>query len=408
MNSIKIERKNVELLVFTGFIVAGLLGVVRTMITQDVVWVSNGLGWDGVHYDRLLKFFTDSTNSFEQAVFPFCGRIGTPWLLANIFDNKIGFYQFNIAISVAFSTSFLVVTAPLWRGSIKSLAAAIAIPSFLIFAPVKFVNFYPVYMDPPFMLLLTAALFWIIRERYICAIALCLIAIPFREAAFYIIPLLVVFSAIRAEKKLMSLAIGFFTIVAGVAIKIFTLQVASCEGSSQFGTAFWWLYRLLSDPTRFINVIAAISLTIGPLIFLNKNDFFNFNMQKEGPTQFAVTSVVYFSLLAAVGGSDTTRIFYSFAPLYAPLLIAAFSRLDLSGFFLACFGWLLTNQILNKYEHPIANWPNNDLTGFFAQFPDHAHPVIAIVILSIWLTLRASHGFFSRLDHLLFSKEVKQ
>lgn len=408
MNSIKIERKHVDLLISTGFIVAGLLGVVRTIFTQEVVWVSNGLGWDGVHYDRLLKLFTNSANSPELAAFPFCGRIGTPWLLAHVFDNKISFYQFNLAISVAFSISFLIVTAPLWKGSIKACTAAITIPSFLIFAPVKFVNFYPIYMDPPFMLLLTAALFWIIRDRYIYASALCLLAIPFREAAFYILPLLVAFSLIRAEHKLRSMAVGLSTVAAGVAIKILILQIASCEGPSQVSTAFWWLYRLLTDPTRFIDVLAAISLTIAPLIFLNKNEFLSTTLLKDKTNQFAATAIVYFGLLSAVGGSDITRIFYSFAPLYASILIAAFSRLDSSGFFLACLGWLITNHVINKYEQPISEWPNSDLSGFFSQFPDHAHPVIAIVILGIWLILRASHNFFSRLEHLLFNKEVKQ
>jgi hypothetical protein len=78
----------------------------------------------------------------------------------------------------------------------------------------------------------------------------------------------------------------------------------------------------------------------------------------------------------------------------------------LSGFALACLGWLITNQIVNKYEQPIAEWPSNDLTGFFAQFPDHAHPAVALTILSIWMILVAFHPFLRKIEDALFDRDV--
>lgn len=407
MNSIKIERKHIEFSIFSFFVLAGVLGVARSVITQDVVWVSNGLGWDGVHYDRLLKLFVGDVSSGEPAAFPFCGRIGTPWILAKVFDGRIGFYEFNLAVSAAFSILFLIITAPLWKGNIKALTAAIAIPSFLIFSPIKFTNFYPAYMDPPFMLLMALALHFLLKRKYHLAGIMCLIAIPFREAAFYLIPLFVAFAIMEAKQKFGSAVFGAAVLIAGLGTKSLMLQIGSCESQSQIMTAFWWLYRLLTDPTRFLDVLAAISLTLGPLLFLKTDWFLRLNFLGERALLFSAVAIVYVGLLSIVGGSDVTRIFYTFIPLYAPILIIGFARLDLSGFALACFGWLITNQILNKYDQPIAEWPSNDLTGFFAQFPDHAHPVVALTILAIWLILRTSHSFLRRIEDAVFDREVR-
>jgi hypothetical protein len=405
MNSIKLERKHIEFLVFFVFVLAGLLGIARSIMTQDVVWVSNGLGWDGVHYDRLLRLFSDANTPSEPAAFPFCARVGTPWILVNIFDGKVGFYEFNLAVSALFSLAFPLITFSLWKGNIKALTAAIAIPSFLIFSPIKFTNFYPVYMDPPFMLLMSICLLFSLKRKFHLAGLICIIAIPFREAAFYLIPLVGAFAVIEARQKVRSAIFGAGLLLVGIVTKSLMLDISSCESQSQIMTAFLWLYRLLTDPTRFLDALAAISLTLGPLLLIKTAWLSRLNIIDDRVQVFSAVAIVYVGLLSIVGGSDVTRIFYTFIPLYAPILVIGFARLDLSGFALACFGWLLTNQILNKYEQPIAEWPSNDLTGFFAQFPDHAHPVVALTILAIWLILAASHPFLRKIEDAIFDRK---
>ena len=405
MRSIKIERKHIEFLVFFFFVLSGFIGVARSILTQDIVWVSGGLGWDGVHYNRLLNFFSGTSILSEQAAFPFCARIGTPWLLVNVFGGKIGFYEFNMAVSAIFSIVFVFVTAPLWKGNIKALSASIAIPSFLIFSPIKFTNFYPVYMDPPFMLLMSFALLFSLKRKFLLAGLVCIIAIPFREAAFYLLPLFSAFAVMESAEKKRSAFFVIVLLLTGMFLKSLLPQVSNCEGQSQIVTAFHWLYRLLTDPTRFVDVVAAISLTFGPLLLLKAEWSSRLNVVGDRSAIFPAVAVLYVGLLSIFAGSDVTRIFYTFVPLYAPILISVFAKLDLSGFVLSCFGWLLTNQMLNKYQQPTAEWPNDDLTGFFAQFPDHAHPVVAVTILAIWLMLAASHPFLRGIENAVFDRK---
>lgn len=402
MNSSRIDRRHAEWSIFALFVLAGMLGVVRALVTQDFVWVSNGLGWDGVHYDRLLKYFMGGQGEGVQVEFPFCGRIAAPWIMSNVFSGNVDFYTFNIVASAIFSVSFVAITFPICKGSLKAFAAAIAIPNFLFFAPIKYTNFHPAYIDPPFLLLLSIALIFIIRRQYHTASIVCLLTIPFREAALYLIPLISAFAILEADKKYQSAAFSAAIMFAGILIKNYILEVASCEGQSQMATALQMLYRFMSDPQKFTGALAAISMTLGPIFFVKWDQLPSLKCPDDRLLAFSLVAILYVGGLSIVGGSDITRIFYSFAPLYAPALIIGFAKLDLSGFALACLGWLITNQMINNYAQPLAELPDYEFAGYFGQFPDHSHPVVGAIIILIWLMLKGSEGFVRRCENAIF------
>ena len=367
------------------FVLAGMLGAVRVLLAQEVVWVSSGLGWDGVHYNRLLEFFRNGEFREQSASFPFCGRIGTPAILS-ILPDKVGFYEFNLLFGTLFAATMIYLASQYTNKNSYAIGAAVFIGLFLHFAPLKFTNYYPVYTDPPFMFLTAMAAVFIAKRYFLLAACFCLLAIPFREAAFYIIPLIGCLAVLRSEQKFRSALLFGAVLLAGAGLKIAVLAVTGCEPASQLITAFKWFYRFLTDPFRFLAVCAGISMTIGPLFILIKASNLWERLSDE-KYQFAFIALIYFGALSIVGGSDITRIFYSFAPLYAPLLFLAFSQASLSGATSAFFGWLMTNQILGEYKQPAADWPNYDIVGAWSQTPDHGHPVIAVVVLTTWWVL---------------------
>lgn len=378
------------------YLLAGTLGILRIAANQKIIWVANGLGWDGVHYQRLLEFFAAADGAAPRAGFPFCGRIGTPWLLANVFGGRVGFYEFNIVVSVVFVGALLYASRPLWSGSLKGLSAAVTVSAFLYFAPIRFVNFYPAYMDPPSMLVLAVCLVFILRQAYFVAALICLAGIPFKEASFYLLPLMLGFGILNSQHRQRAALGSFGILLAGYALKLLMLSVADCEGESQMATAFYWLYEFLTQPTRALAAMAAISLTLGPVLVIADKD--SLAGIRPDHKAFAAVAAVYTAILSVIGGADVTRIFYSFSPLYIALLIGPFSRAPLSAYALACLGWLTTNQMLNKFEQPAGSWPKLDTSGFFAQFPDHADPVVALSILGIWLTLAATSRAVRRVE----------
>ncbi|WP_416068521.1 hypothetical protein NMA58_30205 (plasmid) [Rhizobium sp. YTUHZ045] len=378
--------KQIEYFIAGSFIIAGMFGVIWIFIAQEPFRISNGSEWDAVYYDRLLRFLAAEGSLRSRIAFPYCARVGTPWILVNIFHNRFGFYGFNLVASGLFSATLLLATRSLWHGSMKGLTAVIAASSFLYFAPVKFTNFYPAYMDPPFLLILSFCLIFIIKKNYLLASIICLAGIPFREAGFYLLPLLVGFYIKNAQRSSAAWMTCISIIISGYALKELMLLVSECEPQSQLITALFWFYRFLSEPAHVLGSLAAISLTLGPLYVVLDKRTFN-HIKSDDTVIFSIVASVYSGFLSIGGGSDVTRIFYSFLPFYVPLLIKCFGVSSLTSFFLACFGWLLTNHMLQKYEQPISEGLNNDISGFFAQFPDYGHPTIALVVLGMWIVL---------------------
>ncbi|CDI12064.1 hypothetical protein ACA106_05835 [Agrobacterium pusense] len=392
--------KQIEYFIAVCFIIAGMFGLIWIFIAQEPFRITNGSEWDAVYYDRLLRLLAAEGGLQLRIPFPYCARVGTPWILVNIFHNRSSFYEFNLVVSGLFAATLLFATRSLWHGSIKGLTAVIGASSFLYFAPVKFTNFYPAYMDPPFLLVLSLCLIFIIKKNYLLASIICIAGIPFREASFYLLPLLIGFYIKNAQISIGVWVISISIIICGFLLKELMLFVSDCDSQSQLITAIFWFYRFLSEPAHVLGSIAAISLTLGPLyVVLDKQTLTG--IKSDDTVIFSIIASVYSGFLSIVGGSDVTRIFYSFLPFYMPLLIKCFKVSSLTSFVLSCFGWLLTNHMLQKYEQPISEGPNKDILGFFAQFPDYGHPTIALVVLGIWFVLAMSRTLIEPLEGYL-------
>ena len=202
-----------------AFILLGFLSLIRIFLTQDVIFINDGLGWDGMHYNRLLEFFSTGEFSSEAAAFPFCTRVGSPWLLSQLSEYNIGFLELNIISSFLFISLFLTLSFNLWKDNIKALTAVLFITIFSIGAPIKITNFYPVYIDPPFMLLITLSAIFAFKEKYFLASLICIITIPFREASFYILPLIIIFWIYKSDNRVKSIILSIFIIFLGLIIK---------------------------------------------------------------------------------------------------------------------------------------------------------------------------------------------
>ncbi|RAZ85601.1 hypothetical protein DPM33_28165 [Mesorhizobium hawassense] len=400
MVSVAMSRRRIESIIAGFFITAGMAGLAWILFAQESVRVSNGLGWDGVYYDRILRFLAAEGGSGSDIAFPYCVRVGTPWILVNILHNRLGFYGFNLIASVLFSAVLLFATRPLWRGSIKGLSAAMAASLFLYFAPIKFTVFYHDYMDPPFLLIMSCCLFFVLRRKLLIASLVCIAGIPFREASFYVLPLLVAFYIRDTERSGAKWLTGISIVAAGYVLKELMLLVTGCQSQSQLVTALFWFYRFISDPNHALASLAALSMTIGPLyVILDRQKVLE--IKSDDAALFSTIAMVYCVILSIIGGSDVTRIFYSFIPLYVPLLIITFRESSITSFTLAFFGWLLTNHMLEPYQQPVSQGPNNDISGFFAQFPDYAHPAIPLVVLAIWIILATASRLIEPLERHL-------
>jgi hypothetical protein len=224
------------------------------------------------------------------------------------------------------------------------------------------------------------------ERKLTLAAAVSVITIPFKEAALYAMPLFLIVALMESRRTSLRTLTILGLIVLGVVLARVLPEISGCHAGSQLRSGFFRLLELLINPQRFIAAIAAISMTLGPLLItLGRRQLRSFYLTPGA--SLALISIPYFCAISIAGGGDVTRLFYSFSPFYAPLIAFSFRNASLSAFSAALLGWMVTNQSLNKYEQPVSDWPNADMSGFFAQSPDHAHLAISVVILAVWAML---------------------
>jgi len=128
-----------------------------------------------------------------RAEAPFVYRIALPWLVATTFPDRIelGFRFYNIA-AAALSALLLLV----WLDRFGITPGVAALTTILYIAnwigPARFLYYYPIYVDPPFIALSMAALLLIhaLRQRFswprLAALsAVCFIGALFRETMLF-------------------------------------------------------------------------------------------------------------------------------------------------------------------------------------------------------------------------------
>lgn len=357
---------------------------------QPQIQFANGLGWDGVEYAKIFSAFREHITRHDIA-FPFCQRIGVPFLAAALPTSNtiVAFKIINAIAGGIFSLLIYAIGREAQLGRYySSLAFLITLLHF--FSPLRFTAYYPVYTDPLFLALSAAAFLALLKRKLLFCYALLLLAYPVREATLYIAPFfgIATFYLYGYKKEYIWQFVALMCSLLIMKLSINTLM--DCHGS-QFITAFSWIYRRLSDPQSFITFFAAVSLTAAPIAYLSPFGSLN---RIEKISLFALIMAAF---LSWVGGTDTTRIFFSFFPLY---FIVIFSTIKKQGFIFSLFclsGYLIVNQAGRKILEPLHNWPMQDESGFFWQFPDHARPEVSLMILAVWLLLFGSYQKISAL-----------
>lgn len=392
------SRRALEWAAAAFFLLLGLVGLARVLAGQDRIETNQGLGWDGVDYQKLFEFFLRGDVVDGPPGFPFCLRVGTPWLVSHLNEFGLDFYAVNLGASVLFVLAIYILTAKYSLTSVKAAVGIAYLSSFLFFAPVRFVTFYPVYTDPVFLLLLTLIAILLHAGWYRAAMVLCIATIPFREAALYVIPFIMLVLSLLSEQRRRDLLWGVVLAALGYALAAFLPAITGCEPQSQIRTGLYWLVEFFRGQRRPIILLAAVLMTVGPLFVMT-----GYARLSRGPEwrehAAGLVAIPYFAVLSVLAGTDVTRIFYSFCPLYAVLLASAFARSNLTGFVLAMFGYAVTNQVLVKYQQPASNGFNDDTVGFFGQFPDHGHLVVSFSIITIWFALILAARHLASVDY---------
>lgn len=360
-----------------------LFSVVVHLSLQKPITAGEGYGWDGLEYKKIYELFSGGDTS--KIAYPFCNRIGTPflasWLSLPVFE---AFKYLNLFFGAVFSFTTYLITRRLHYGLIGSFFA-LFLTIIPFFSPIRFVPFHPIYTDPAFLAILSLSMLAFISKGYLTAFILLVVAYLFREASVYVLLFygVAIFLSEGYSKKLMLVIAA--AIIAIVTIKLLIIWQLDCSGS-QIKTAFIWARRGLSDPVRFVNYIAAILMTAAPLIFLDKLNGLG-QVEKASLGGFFLAATIAF-----LGGSDATRIFYSFFPIYFLVIISVITTNGVLFAVFCALGYIITNRFGQQIVDPVNYWPAKDESGYFWQFPDHARPEVGLTIIVTWLIIFIIYG----------------
>ncbi len=343
---------------------------------QPQTLAGGGYGWDGLEYSKLYQFF--SFGVAPSASFPFCNRIGTPFLASTLpFGEFRSFKLVNLLFGTVFAFSSYWIVRLRSSRALAAFVLLVCLTGF--FSPFRFSSFYPVYTDPAFLGLTSIAVLALYRGYSVLSFFTLVFAYVFREAALYVLILFFIQDLVLRGANRRSF-IGFLTALVSIfMIRAGISEVFNCSGS-QIQAALFSL-KSVFDPVRMVNFFAAISMTGAPFVFLPKV------RELDSLERVSLMGFVFSVLLAFLGGSDSTRIFFSFFPLYALALASAFRRKGIYFMLFSGVGYFLTNRVGQRIADPQNYWPARDEFGFFWQFPDHARPEVGLCILCVWLLL---------------------
>ena len=361
---------------------------------QPQIEAGGGFGWDGREYaDAYQDAVGGSPPGTEPVVaFPFCKRVGLPEIAAT-FHAGDGFKGIN---AVAGLIAALGVFAVGLRrgGTIRAIVVTLPM-AFYLFAPLRFSNFYPWTVDPPLMALMALAVLAFDFRRPTIGFLLLVAAIPIKETAVYFAAAALVSFMVFDDKpghraKLLRVGLGATAIV--LVSLSYRLVYPNCSGSA-LGTIRQNGLRMLTDPWRVLTVVSGIMMTLGAFLpgFRFATPFRD--AQRDPALRFAWVSLVIAAAMGALGGSDSTRLFYVCYPCFVALICRLLDRVPIWEVSMLSVGGLVINRWLSVIPEPAAFTPDlNSFSGYFVYFPDVANPVVSVVVLVYFMTL---YGFVS-------------
>lgn len=363
-----------------------ILGVATSWYAskQPQLKVADGKGWDGVTYHKMYQHFKGQPTDAEFYP-PFNKRIGLPWLAAKLeMDATKAFRLINLS-SGALAVVFVYLAL---RGLCSGVVMFACLAPMLcyVFSPIRFPNFYPFTVDPPAMMLYALAAYLLTKDSLIPAAIALALSTFFRESGVYfgVCLAMVMFyhGATPRWKAWLALALAIFA--AAIAAK---LQLPG-PPHSQWGVIASGIKQRLIDPGELLRIVACISLTLAPFALFK---FYGKKAEQEKPSgllvDFAAAALFLSLAMGALGGSDTTRIFFICYPLFVFVLVDWLKDQDSVKVGITAAAGMVANRFRMVIPEPTASWPSHDVSGFFSFTPDHAHISISVATLAYWALL---------------------
>lgn len=348
---------------------------------QDQVNVADGKGWDGVTYHKMYLHYKGVASEATYEA-PFNKRVGLPWLAAQLpLDATRSFRYINLFSGLAACLLLYFTLRPRASGGV--ITACLLPMAFYIFSPIRFPNFYPFTVDPPAMMLCALAALLFSRKYFVAAGLVLVASAFFRESGIYFALALALVIALSDRRQRPAAAlICLVALVGAVATSMLHLPGGDY---SQYRTVMNSLKHKMLEPLELLRAVVCLLMTLAPFLICkarNKRPAVEISDEQHVIGRWFLLLCM---IMAVVGGSDTTRIFFIGYPLFILLLADWVSGADTLTLVLASSAGMIANRFREMIPQPAATWPNNDVSGLFAITPDFANPGVVAAFSAYWV-----------------------
>jgi hypothetical protein len=349
---------------------------------QDQVNVAGGKGWDGVAYHKMYLHYkgAHSEPSYEA---PFNKRIGLPWLAAQSpLEPATAFRTINILSGLAACMFTYFALRPRFGGGV--VLACMLPMAFFIFSPIRFPNFYPFTVDPPAMMLCALATLLFSRKHFVTAGVVLVASALFRESGIYFA--LALGAALAFSDRRNRRAAFIICLIAVVGAVSTTMLHLPGGEYSQFRTVLSSMRHKILDPLGLLRATVCIFMTLAPFLICKSRAISAPPAEVDELRMIGRTFLLLCVVMALLGGSDTTRIFFIGYPLYALLLADWIGGADALTVVLASSAGMIANRFCEMIPQPGATSPGHDVSGLFSITPDYAHPGVVAAFAAFWFS----------------------
>jgi len=337
-------------------VASAVLVSMLSLAWQPRIDFGGGRGWDGRIYGDMADTLAAGRRPCGPA--PYVFRIGTP-LLAAVLSRSLGLQvnrsvvdQSFLILNLIAAVLSVVLLYYFLLPHVRPLTAWIACCLFMIpwHAPLRFVAFYPVYVDPWFFVFWIAGLLLISNPRMFSGIGvaslgvLTFVGVVFREAVM-LVPLTLLLStpivgdlARRTLSCLLgvhpprpearsfgtgrgpAIAVALLCGIVGVALTRLIPTVAFSDYSFWYSTLSW-----IAD-THLVGFTGALFLAYGPALLLLVIRWRDVAAKLRSDATYLSTLVLVVTL-GMSGGSDTVRLLFWGAPVVLLLVAVCLEKI---------------------------------------------------------------------------------
>lgn len=390
---------------------------VAYFMTQPIVQLNHGEGWDGIDYHGMYNYFLQG--SFQNYVgtmdarFPFSQRPGVPFAAAMLgLENP--FLAFKIVHAFSFSMMNVVLYF-IWIKKLKFESTNVLLVLFWLsfhwMSIPRASNQYPLAsIDAELILLLSLLLLWIVnkvsKRNFLYLILLSVVGTSVKEVFIPVfIGMVAVYGYgyyrgkdIENRNKMISV---FFALIVSIGTNFLIrhyLFLGSGIHPGSIKTLEMWITVHLENPLDFVRYCVAMFTVLGAWGIWVVNNIANVWSREHIEIKMLALMFIAFGFVA---GSDMERIMLNGLPFIFTVVLLVVEKFRREMIVIGIVITLPLMRLLSTLQEPANPLPNNDYFGAYSWYMEYANTAHVAswgiyMIISFYILARVQRYYESR------------